>query len=441
MKVPKLFLLLLCGLLFQNELWAQEAPLKIHPLVGNELGQSEINRYKLHRVLDLFWNKLTLIEFYEKGKDSVEVVLKSKFSGAIQHQHTEPNAYLQTIIQQIRKRDKRLIEDLEILQKLLKNGDSIFVKVETHYGYEVGGQVIALEEDSLYLSEGLSISLEDLNEMGVSIGKFNPYRKYKGFSPNPDRYFLASNALGMDRGELVYKNTVFLINSLHYGISKNLSVGGGAEVLSMLNKLFEDQGSREPGDFQTYAFAEVKASKEVQEGIHVAVGGIYGGGFGRSPDVPAFGMAYLSNTFGSANLNVSTRIFLPLNYGRTNSVSSLFEGSTATETFKRSFVFPPLSLAFSKRISPSLYIVSENFYYSIDSKRTLEDDFGIITNQNTNNQHFILSLGVKIVKQQIAWDLGMVVWGKGSITRTEVSAYKSSTMLPLPYISMSYRFR
>ncbi|MCI4671057.1 MAG: hypothetical protein MRZ79_23165 [Bacteroidia bacterium] len=442
MKSSLTYLLIVLSLFCVRGVSAQDAPLKIHPLVGDELDQEEIARYKIGNLLDIFWNKLTIVQIYLNGPDSLKVVSSSKYSGTIQSEYAVERDFISKIRKTILRIDKRLIEDITKLGTKLGNGDSIFVIAKTHYGYESGGRALKLENDTLFLDSDMEIALEDLAAIKISNGgSFDPYGKFNFNEPSNSRYFFGPNAIGMEKGELVYKNTLITISSMYYGISNNISVGAGIESASLIFNFLDGIGEDKFQNFQTYVYSEAKISKELQPGVHLAGGVIYGGGLGPRAVMGAFGMAYIANTFGNKDLNVSTRLFIPLNFAANNSSSSTFQGSTAIETIDRSFNFPPLSLSFLKRMTPNLYLVTENFYYSLSDDRILQDEFGIITNEKSNSQNYLVSIGARIVNKRTSWELGMMVWGQGTVTRNEIITSRSSTAIPIPFFSMNYRLR
>lgn len=53
-------------------------------------------------------------------------------------------------------------------------------------------------------------------------------------NPNPSRYILGNSAIPMEKGSGYYQNTWIFINSFSYAFTKNISVSGGFEILSIL---------------------------------------------------------------------------------------------------------------------------------------------------------------------------------------------------------------
>lgn len=54
-------------------------------------------------------------------------------------------------------------------------------------------------------------------------------------NPNATRYLFSPSAFSLKAGESYYQNTYLILNSFHYGITDNFTLGGGFEILSLFS--------------------------------------------------------------------------------------------------------------------------------------------------------------------------------------------------------------
>ena len=88
----------------------------------------------------------------------------------------------------------------------------------------------------------------------------------KNWSPNPHatRYLLAPSAFTLKQGEGYYQNTYALLNSINVGLTDNLSIGGGFEIISLV-----------ASKAHPLLFVTSKVGFKVSDMIHVGGGGLY----------------------------------------------------------------------------------------------------------------------------------------------------------------------
>lgn len=78
-----------------------------------------------------------------------------------------------------------------------------------------------------------------------------------------ERLLVSPTGFGLEKGENEYRNIMFLYNSYHRGITKNITLGGGIMPF-----------------FITYlGWVDAKLSFELGENLHFGTGGILGGGY------------------------------------------------------------------------------------------------------------------------------------------------------------------
>ncbi len=106
------------------------------------------------------------------------------------------------------------------------------------------------------------------------------------------RYLFGTNALGLRKGEGYYQNTWVLFNQFSYGITDNISVGGGLVPLFLFN------GTSTP------VWGTVKFSFPVaSESFHLSAGSLFGTIPGE--DVGLFGLFFGQATIGNEQRNLT----------------------------------------------------------------------------------------------------------------------------------------
>ena len=127
---------------------------------------------------------------------------------------------------------------------------SVQAQIDPNSVPEVGTMVrITMTDGSVYLGEIISqeqgiIRLKTMNLGTLQVPTINIERledlsdekmrkgKYWFENPSYNRYFLGQSAQPLRKGEGYYQNIWVFFNAAHYGITKNISVGGGFEFLS-----------------------------------------------------------------------------------------------------------------------------------------------------------------------------------------------------------------
>ncbi len=176
--------------------------------------------------------------------------------------------------------------------------------------------------------------------------------------PLSTRYFLTPTAIPMRKGDGYYSNQGILLNSYHYGLTDNVSIGGGFEIISTFFALTPTP------------FGHVKVSFSASDNFHYGGGVLFGGVFGQLFDEYQYYTApYGLLTLGDKDKNLS------------------FGGGTV---FLSGETLGFLSLSGIIRVSPKLGLVSNN-YLAIN-------DFG---------SEFIAMQGVRIMGRSVSVDLGL----------------------------------
>ncbi|MFM8432081.1 MAG: hypothetical protein ACKOA1_04720, partial [Bacteroidota bacterium] len=168
----------------------------------------------------------------------------------------------------------------------------------------------------------------------------------------------------LKRGEGYYQNTYLLLNSVNVGVTDNISIGGGFELISLFSS-----GSGGPIFFLT-----PKVGFKVTEKFH-AGGGMY---VMSIPDVfndgrENLGILYGVGTVGNANSNST----LGMGWGFS------FEGESSDS--------PIITLSGMHRVSRKTALVTENWF--------VQSDVGY---------YGIYSYGVRFFGEKVSVDLGFL---------------------------------
>jgi hypothetical protein len=177
-------------------------------------------------------------------------------------------------------------------------------------------------------------------------------------NPYATRYFFMTNGYGQRKGEGYYQNTWVLFNQVSYGITNNISLGGG------LVPLFLFAGAPTP------VFLTPKVTLPVvKDKFNIGAGAIMGYLLGEDM---GFGIGYGAMTLGSRDKN------LTLGAGWAYADS---EWANA----------PTFTLSGMIRVSKKTYLLTEDYYIGISQDSSIG----------------ILSFGGRSVQKRLAIDYGL----------------------------------
>lgn len=230
------------------------------------------------------------------------------------------------------------------------------VVVKMKDGEEYTGQIVRRDSENLVLrtvNGEIYLILENIR----SIENYEYTGKYNFPNPHDTRYFFGPSGIPIKEGSGYYQNVLLTTNFVNYGITRNISVGGGLEFLSTV--------MGEPIWFFT-----PKIGFELSENIHAA-GGVLVAGF-ASEGVAT--LTYGVFTFGSSESNIS----LGAGYG-------LVDGEFSAH--------PSVMVAGTHRISNNFALLTENYLIP-------GGDEGI---------QFLGIYGIRILSRKNAFDVGVII--------------------------------
>lgn len=160
-------------------------------------------------------------------------------------------------------------------------------------------------------------------------------------NPNATRYLFSPSAFSLKKGEAYYQNTYLLLNSFNFGITDNITMGGGFELISTVTGM--------PAFYLT-----PKATFEINEKWRAGGGLLYANVLGVESDFSGLGIGYGVVTYGNTDNNAT----LGMGYG-------FVDGELSSR--------PIFTLSGMKRLSSRVGVVSENWlvpwgtYYGVFS--------------------------------------------------------------------------
>lgn len=252
--------------------------------------------------------------------------------------------------------------------KPVQPSDTSVYRIETRDGSVFIGRI--LSKDSINI-EFVTLSNARIKLAGNQVSSMvlvapEDIKDGKYWFPNPNatRYFFGPTAIPLKKGEGYYQNTYLLLNSVNVGVTDNISIGGGVELISLFSS-----GSGGPIFFFT-----PKVGFKMGKNFH-AGGGLY---IMSVPDVfnegrENVGIAYGVGTIGNSNSNMT----LGAGMGFT------FSGEGGDS--------PILTLSGMHRVSRKTALVTENWFFNAD-----------------DGYYGLYSYGVRFFGEKLSVDLGFI---------------------------------
>lgn len=259
--------------------------------------------------------------------------------------------------------------------------------IETKDGSVIQGRFMGYTDDGIRVvteSTGEFVVLKShITWMKVVEEDLYKEGKYWFENPNSTRYLFSQSAYSLKKGEAYFQNTYLVLNSVYYGITDNLTIGGGFELMSALsgNPVF---------------FINPKYSFRISDKLRAGIAALYVDASSRSSRVfSGISIGYGILTYGNTDDNIT----LGVGYG-------FVEQELANR--------PVFTLSGMKRLDSRIALVSENWiiprenYYGVYSYglrfmgKKLTVDLALLNNPDITNRFlaigfpyldFIIKLG------------------------------------------------
>lgn len=231
-----------------------------------------------------------------------------------------------------------------------KMNKKVIVKMKN--GDEFKGLIISQDTNSLVIrTDNGELNLIAKNVNSIEIEDY--LGRFRFPNPHDTRYFFGPTGIPIKHRKGYYQNVLLTTNFINYGITKNISIGGGFEFISTV--------LRNPIWFLT-----PKIGFDVSRNVHVA-GGVLVAGFAAQGTAA---LGYGVFTFGNSETNLS----LGLGYG-------YLEGQLAR--------YPAIMISGTHRVSNGIALMTENY---------------IIPNTG-----FFGIQGIRILSNKNSFDIGAII--------------------------------
>jgi hypothetical protein len=223
-------------------------------------------------------------------------------------------------------------------------------------GEEYNGEVINKDGEYLVLrTANGEIKLIASNVR--SMENYNYDGKFRFPNPNDTRYFFGPSAIPIKKEKGYYQNVYLTTNFVNYGITNNISIGGGFEFISTMS------GS-------PIWFLTPKIGYNISDKVHIGGGFIMAGFAAVGSATLAYGVA----TLGDSETNVS----LGVGYG-------IVSGGLSSS--------PSIMISGTHRLTTGLALLTENYFVS----------------GPFNERAYFGIHGIRLLSKKNAFDLGAIV--------------------------------
>jgi hypothetical protein len=212
--------------------------------------------------------------------------------------------------------------------------------IELLDGTEITGTYIGKTDELLFISTAsiprIEIPFAQIKSIKVAADSSMRGSKYWFPNPNATRYFFAPSGFNLKKGEGYYQNSYLILNSVNYGLTDQISIGGSIELISTFSSLAE-------GSFNPIVLITPKIAYPLSKELNVGAGLL----FVSLPEIDNdprtnVGIAYGLGTYGNVEHNAT----LGFGWG-------FVDGSWA----KR----PVITINGMTRIRPNMSLVTENW--------------------------------------------------------------------------------
>jgi small nuclear ribonucleoprotein (snRNP)-like protein len=239
----------------------------------------------------------------------------------------------------------------------IKNPERVVVKMNN--GDEFRGKILSRDQNTIVLeTTNGTLNLISSNVRSINIDSYKG--KFRFPNSNETRYFFGPSAIPIKKGKGYYQNVLLTTNFVNYGITRNFSIGGGVEFISLLF------GS-------PIWFLTPKVGFKVAENSHVG-GGFIMAGFAADG---ASTLGYGVYTLGSSETNIT----IGAGYG-------LIAGEFSNQ--------PTVMLSGTHRVGNNVALLTENYFIPVGTSTNYTGILGLRLLSPKNSFDFGLVFGPQI---------------------------------------------
>lgn len=204
----------------------------------------------------------------------------------------------------------------------LKKVQTVVVKMKN--GDEFTGQILKQDKETVVLKT-VNGELNLIASNVKLIEQNNYYGQFKFANPHDTRYFFGPSGIPIKKGKGYFQNVLLTTNFVNFGVTENISIGGGFEFISTIIGY-------------PIWFLTPKVGFDISENIHVGGGFIMAGVAAEGTATLAYGAFTLGNSESNLSLGVG--------YG--------LIGGEFSE-------YPAIMISGTRRVSNGLALLTENY--------------------------------------------------------------------------------
>lgn len=192
-----------------------------------------------------------------------------------------------------------LLSSNAVAQQVITGEVSKTYTVTLNDGSTISGTLVSIDDNEVVIKSGTmgEVRLQKVNIKSMTqVSSFNEKKSGIWFTnPNPTKYLLGNSAIPMEKKSGYYQNTWIFVSSFSYGITNNISISAGFEIISIF-----------AGGDGPYAFyINPKASFKIADNFYAGANILYAN---TIKTVEEFGGLATINgfaTYGNKNNNIT----------------------------------------------------------------------------------------------------------------------------------------
>lgn len=254
-------------------------------------------------------------------------------------------------------------------QQVITGEISKTYQVTLNDGSTISGKLLSITDKEVVIQSG---TMGEIRLLKVNIKTMLPVssinEKVSGIwftNPNPSKYLLGNSAIPMEKKTGYYQNTWIFVNSFSYGITNNISISAGFEIISLLAQ----------GEGPYAFYINPKISFKIAENFYAGGNILYVNTIRTIEDFQGLGTFNGFATYGNKN----------------NNITCGFGWGWANGEFSSR---PVIVISGMTRVSKRIGFVSENW---------------ILPGMNTDGNYYgIYSYGIRFLGEKTSIDLAFL---------------------------------
>ncbi len=130
-----------------------------------------------------------------------------------------------------------LLSSNAVAQQVITGEVSKTYTVTLNDGSTISGTLVSIDDNEVVIKSGTmgEVRLQKVNIKSMTqVSSFNEKKSGIWFTnPNPTKYLLGNSAIPLEKKSGYYQNTWIFVNTFSYGITNNISISAGFEIISI----------------------------------------------------------------------------------------------------------------------------------------------------------------------------------------------------------------